>query len=243
LILTTSALECPSVASNRKQVIITAGVAHRVGESRLDLVENNVAILRQIVPAVQAHSPTAALCIVSNPCDIMTAVAAKLAGPSIPTGRIVGSGTCLDSSRLQSLLCRSLGLDAQSIQGYVLGEHGDSSVPVWSSVQVGGVPIGPVGKETENDDDDEDRRPDAILDALHWQVVESAGTVIRQRGYTNWAVNLTVAHIAKAVLTDNRSILPLSTCVRACVRARDPRHCGRRLFVRPVRGRRRRRYG
>jgi L-lactate dehydrogenase len=192
-----------AVSNGSHLVIITAGAAQKVGESRLELVGKNVAIMKNIIPNVLAHSPHAAICIVSNPCDIMTAVAAKIAGPAIPAGRIFGSGTCLDSSRLQSLLGRTLGIEAQSVQGYVVGEHGDSSVPVWSSVRVGGVPM-LFGKDG----------PDAILDAMHRDVVESAGDVIRKKGYTNWAVGLTNAHIAKAILTDSRSIMPLSTCVR-----------------------------
>jgi len=192
-----------AVSSNSDLVIITAGVAQKVGESRLSLVERNVAIMKHIIPNILAHSPNAALCIVSNPCDIMTAVAAKIAGPSIPPGRIFGSGTCLDSSRLRSLLGRTLGVESQAVQGYVIGEHGDSSVPVWSSVHIGGIPML-----------NRDEVPNEIHNSMHREVVASAGEVIVKKGYTNWAVGLTNAHIANAIVTDSRSIMPLSTCVR-----------------------------
>ena len=122
-----------SVSSNSHLVIVTAGVAQKPGESRLSLVERNVQIMKTIIPNVLAFSPNAAICVVSNPCDLMTAIAAKIAGPSIPAGRIFGSGTCLDSSRLRSLIAKKLDMDTQSVNGFVIGEHGDSSVPVWSS--------------------------------------------------------------------------------------------------------------
>jgi L-lactate dehydrogenase len=114
------------VSAHSHLVIITAGVAQKPGELRLNLVERNAAIMKQIIPNVLAHSPSAAICIVSNPCDIMTAVAAKIAGPSVPAGRIFGSGTCLDSSRLQSLIAKTLDIDAQSVRGNIVGEHGDN---------------------------------------------------------------------------------------------------------------------
>jgi len=189
------------ISSDSDLVIITAGVAQRVGESRLNLVERNVRIMKSIMPKVLLHSPNAAICIVANPCDIMTAVAAKIAGPSVPAGRIFGSGTCLDSSRLRSLIAKSLMLDTSAVSGYVFGEHGDSSVPIWSSVNVGGFPL------AEN-------LSAADLQAMHHDVVSSAGDVIKKKGYTNWAVGLTAASIAKAVLRDTREIFPVSTCVR-----------------------------
>ena len=192
-----------AVTKNSDLVIITAGAAQKVGESRLNLAERNVAIMKLIIPTVLAHSPNASLCIVSNPCEIMTAVAAKIAGPSVPPGRIFGSGTCLDSSRLRSLLGRTMGVEAQSVEGYVIGEHGDSSVPVWSSVRVGGVPMLSEGEG-----------PTETLNAMHRDVVESAADVIVKKGYTNWAIGLTNAHIANAIVNDSLTIMPLSTCVR-----------------------------
>jgi L-lactate dehydrogenase len=192
-----------SISADSHLVIVTAGVAQKVGESRLSLVERNVKIMKSIIPQVLKYSPDAPICIVSNPCDIMTAVAAKIAGPSVPAGRIFGSGTCLDSSRLRSLIAKALDIDSRSVHGYIIGEHGDSSIPAWSAVRVGGIPFLKVGEE-----------PSDIHKAMHREVVESAGDVIALKGYTNWAVGLTAAHIAHAVVTDSRSILPISTCVR-----------------------------
>lgn len=166
-------------------------------------MERNVGIMKAIVPKVLTFSPNAAICIVANPVDIMTAVAAKIAGPSIPAGRVFGSGTCLDSSRLRSLISKKLDLDASAVSGYVIGEHGDSSVPVWSSVRVGGVPLLEEGQE-----------PTLLHEDMHREVVDSAYDVIQKKGYTNWAVGLTAAHIARAVVDDTRQVMPLSTCVR-----------------------------
>jgi L-lactate dehydrogenase len=169
-----------SVSANSHLVVVTAGAAQQPGESRLNLLERNVSIMKNVIPKVLAFSPSASICIVANPCDIMTAVASKIAGPSVPAGRIFGSGTCLDSSRLRSMLAKRLELDTSAIQGYILGEHGDSSVPIWSSVNVGGVPLVPSGQD-----------PDDVHDQMHKAVVNSAYDVIERKGSTNWAIGLT----------------------------------------------------
>lgn len=170
-----NALLFQHVSADSHLVIVTAGAAQKPGESRLNLVERNVSIMQSIIPKVVKFSPNAVICIVTNPCDMMTAVAAKIAGPSFPPGRIFGSGTCLDSSRLQSLISKKLNLDTNSVSGYVIGEHGDTSVPVWSSVRVGGVPLLKNGEQ-----------PTKVHDDMHKEVVKSAYDVIEKKGYTNW---------------------------------------------------------
>eukprot|EP00980_Cylindrotheca_fusiformis_P013562 scaffold3463_cov96-Cylindrotheca_fusiformis.AAC.2 len=192
-----------SVSANSHLVIVTAGAAQKPGESRLDLVTRNIPIMQNIIPKVLTFSPNAVICIVANPCDLMTAISAKIAGASVPPGRIFGSGTCLDSSRLRSLISKKMDLDTSSVSGFVIGEHGDTSVPVWSSVRIGGVPLLKNGQN-----------PTKVHDDMHREVVDSAYDVINKKGYTNWAVGLTNAHIAKAVVTDTRMIMPVSTCVR-----------------------------
>lgn len=164
-----------SVSADSNLVIVTAGAAQKPGESRLDLVSRNISIMQNIIPKVLTFSPHAVVCIVANPCDLMTAVAAKIAGPSVPPGRIFGSGTCLDSSRLRSLISKKLNLDTSAVSGYVIGEHGDTSVPVWSSVRVGGVPL--LKGEQE---------PTKVHDDMHKEVINSAYDVIDKKGYTNW---------------------------------------------------------
>eukprot|EP00978_Attheya_sp_CCMP212_P004505 scaffold9801_cov51-Attheya_sp.AAC.2 len=191
------------VTADSDLVIITAGVAQKPGESRLSLLGRNTAIMRSIIHPVLEHSPNATICIATNPCDIMTAIAAKIAGPNVDPGRIFGSGTVLDSSRLQTLLGATLDVDARDCRGYIIGEHGDSSVPVFSSVKVGGVPLLQHGAD-----------PDPAHIAMHREVVDSAGDVICKKGYTNWAVGMACSHIAKAVIHNERRALTVSTCVR-----------------------------
>lgn len=149
-------------------VIITAGVAQKPGESRLSLVERNAKIMKMIMPEVLKYAPEATILIVSNPCDIMTAIAAKIAGPTFPQGKIFGAGTCLDSSRFQTLIAESMDLDPKNVHGYIIGEHGDSSIPVWSSVRVGALPLLDPGQE-----------PDDTLKAIHKAVVDCAYDVIK----------------------------------------------------------------
>jgi L-lactate dehydrogenase len=172
-------------------VIVTAGVAQKVGESRLSLVERNVKIMSFIIPKLLENSPNAPICIVSNPCDIMTGVAAKIAGPSVPPGQIFGSGTCLDSSRLRNLIGMALNVDTRSVHGYIIGEHGDSSTPVWSGVRAGGIPLLKPGQA-----------PTIAHRKMHEEVVGSAMDVIQKKGYTNWAVGLSKSERACSLSID-----------------------------------------
>jgi hypothetical protein len=119
--------------------IVTAGARQREGESRLTLVERNVSFFKQIIPQLAKYSPNAILLIISNPVDALTYVSRRLSG--FPTNRVIGSGTNLDSSRFRWILAGRLQVNAQNVHGYIVGEHGDSSVPLWSSVNVAGVPL------------------------------------------------------------------------------------------------------
>lgn len=192
-----------TVTAGSNLVMITAGAAQNPGESRLSLVGRNVAIMKDIIPRVLEHSPDAAIFILANPCDIMTAVAAKIAGPNVPPGRIFGAGTLLDSGRLSTIVANSLDIETSSVHGFVIGEHGDSSVPVWSSFRVGGIPLLPPGQD-----------PTETHMSMHKEVVNSAYDVIEKKGYTNWAIGMSSAVVAKAVVNDYRSIMPVATCVR-----------------------------
>jgi L-lactate dehydrogenase len=195
-----------AVSADSDVVIVTAGVAQKPGESRLSLLERNAEIMSHVIPEVLKYSPRATICIASNPCDIMAAVAAKLAGPTVAAGRVFGSGTCLDTSRLQSLIGNMLDIDAQNVHGYVVGEHGDSSVALWSSVRVGGASY----YETPWTQGD----AAAVQAAMHKHIVDSAYEVIEKKGYTNWAIGMTGAYLCKAVMRDERRITTVSTCVR-----------------------------
>ncbi|XP_010518862.1 PREDICTED: L-lactate dehydrogenase A-like [Tarenaya hassleriana] len=151
------------------------------------------------IPPLAHHSPDSILLIVSNPVDVLTFVAWKLSG--FPVNRVIGSGTNLDSSRFRFLIADHLDVNAQDVQAYIVGEHGDSSVALWSSISVGGIPVHSfLEKET--------------LETIHKQVVESAYEVINLKGYTSWAIGYSVANLARSLLRDQRKIHPVSLLAR-----------------------------
>ncbi|XP_010941130.1 L-lactate dehydrogenase A [Elaeis guineensis] len=182
--------------------IITAGARQIAGESRLDLVQRNLALFREIVPPLARYSPDALLLVVSNPVDVLTYIAWKLSG--FPPNRVIGSGTNLDSSRFRFLLADHLEVNAQDVQAYMVGEHGDSSVALWSSISVGGVPVlsslekHQIAYEAE------------VLESIRKAVVGSAYEVIRLKGYTSWAIGYSVASLARSLLRDQHRIHPVS---------------------------------
>ena len=120
-------------------VIITAGSPQKPGETRLDLVDKNYEIFKSFIPQIAKLSPNSILLVVSNPVDILAYMTYKLSG--FPKERVIGSGTVLDTARLRSLLGKYLGIDGRNVQGYVLGEHGDSEFVTWSSLMIGNIPV------------------------------------------------------------------------------------------------------
>jgi len=183
-------------------IVLFIHLSYSLGETRLNLVARNVVIFKGIIGPVVKYSPDCTICVVSNPCDIMTAVAAKLSG--FPSGRVFGSGTALDSSRFRTLIADRLSVDARSVHGMILGEHGDSSVAAWSSVNVAGIRLRDISPEIGKAADPEN------WEQLHKDVVQSAYEIIKAKGYTNWAIGLTCASIAECVLRNESRVLPLS---------------------------------
>jgi L-lactate dehydrogenase len=195
-----------AISAGSKLCIVTAGARQREGESRLNLVQRNTDIMKGIIPKLVQHSPDTTLLIVSNPVDLMTYVAWKLSG--LPKERVIGSGTNLDSSRFRFLLSQRFNVAPSSTHGWIIGEHGDSSVPVWSGVNIAGVRL-------------RDLNPDAGTEAdtekwseVHRQVVESAYEIIKLKGYTSWAIGLSVSTLTKAVLKNTRAVYAVSTFVQ-----------------------------
>lgn len=184
-------------------VIITAGASQKPGESRLNLVERNVAIFKGLIADVVKYCPEATLLIVSNPVDIMTYVALKLSG--FPSARVIGSGTVLDSARFRTLLAEKMGIDPRSVHAYIIGEHGDSEVPVWSKVNVAGMPLYTGSSSPAVD------RPE--LQAVFEQVKNSAYEIIQRKGHTSYAIGLATTEIVQAILRSRERILPVSTLV------------------------------
>ncbi|KAJ8252085.1 hypothetical protein COCON_G00213970 [Conger conger] len=195
-----------SETADSKLCIITAGVRQREGESRLDLVQRNVEVFKQIVPPLAQYSPDAILLVVSNPVDILTYVAWKLSG--FPQERVLGSGTNLDSARFRFLMGERLGIHPSSVHGHIIGEHGDSSVAVWSGANVAGVSLLALNPELETKQDSEGWAK------VHQDVVNSAYEVIRLKGYTSWAIGLSVSGLAQSILKNLRSVHPVSTLVK-----------------------------
>lgn len=181
-------------------IIITAGARQRPGESRLALVARNAAIFRSILPPLVSRSPDAILIIVSNPVDILTAIAARISG--FPPGRVLGSGTYLDSSRLRVALASQLGVAPKSVHASILGEHGDSSVAVASMANVGGARFADI------------KMSETAWAALHARVVGAAKDVIELKGYTNWGVGAAVGALVGFILRDEKRVVPVSVSAK-----------------------------
>jgi len=163
----------------------------------------NPRLRAEIVPEVVRYSPNAVLLVVSNPCDIMTWLVYKLSG--FPKNRVLGSGTALDSSRFRTLVGQRLGVSPHSVHGYIIGEHGDSSVACWSQLNVGGVPLKTNWPTLGTKED-----PDEWY-KVHQEVIDAAGTVIRLKGYTSSGIGLTAASIVDCILRNDRRVIPVST--------------------------------
>ncbi|KAM7539017.1 hypothetical protein Aperf_G00000052199 [Anoplocephala perfoliata] len=187
-------------------VFIAAGVRQAVGESRLNLIQRNVEIYKTIIPEVVKHSPNCIIVVVSNPVDVLTYVTWKLSG--LPRNRVIGSGTILDSARFRHMLGQKLDLAASSIHGYIIGEHGDSSVAVWSRVSVGGVNLSTIYPKFGEEGD-----PNNFA-AVHKDVIDSAYEIIRLKGYTSWAIGLCCANLCAALLNDRNIVIPVTTNVK-----------------------------
>ncbi|XP_033102556.1 L-lactate dehydrogenase-like isoform X2 [Anneissia japonica] len=195
-----------SVTAGSKLCIITAGARQKEGESRLNLVQRNADIFKCIVPQLVKYSPGTCILVVSNPVDILTYVTWKLSG--LPSNRVFGSGTNLDTGRLRFLLGEKLNIYPTSCHGWIIGEHGDSSVPVWSSANVAGVPLLSLNPLLGKEEDDDHWYQ------VHRQVVNSAYDVIRLKGYTSWAIGLSVGTLASSIIRNQRSVFAISTLVQ-----------------------------
>ncbi|XP_029051560.1 L-lactate dehydrogenase-like [Osmia bicornis bicornis] len=192
--------------ANSSLCIVTAGARQREGETRLDLVQRNTDIFKGIIPQLVKYSPNTILLIVSNPVDILTYVAWRLSG--LPKNRVIGSGTNLDSARFRFLLSQKLNVAPTSCHGWIIGEHGDTSVPVWSGVNVAGVRLRDLNEKVGTEEDEEH------WSDLHRQVVDSAYEVIKLKGYTSWAIGLSVANLASAMLRNSNQVHAVSTMIK-----------------------------
>ena len=183
-------------------IIITAGANQKPGETRLDLVHKNVEIYKSIIPKIVEKNQEATLLIVSNPVDIMTYVALKLSG--YPRHKVIGSGTVLDTARLKYLLSRHLDVDSRSIHAFIIGEHGDSELAVWSAANVSGIPLNHFCELRGYFDHMES------MDRIYRSVRDSAYEIIEKKGATYYGVAMAVCRIAESVIRNEHSIMPIS---------------------------------
>ena len=188
-------------------VVIAGGVAQKPGETRLQLLQRNADVFRQIVPSILRYAPDALLLVVSNPVDIMTHLTAHFAaGFGVPPTRVIGSGTTLDTARFRALLGRHFGVDPHHVHAYVIGEHGDSEVLAWSQATIAGLSLDEFARvhgkpltKTERQQIDE-------------QVRRAAYHIIAGKGATYYGIGSAVARIVNVVLHDQRAILTI--CAR-----------------------------
>ncbi len=187
-------------------VVITAGANQKAGQSRTDLTKANVAIFKDIIPAISKHAGNAILLVVTNPVDILTYVTLRLSG--LPANRVIGSGTVLDTARLKYMISEYCKVDPSNIHTYIIGEHGDTELPVWSNATIGGMAI-----ETYCADYAGHGNAKNDLAEIFVKVKNAAYKIIQAKGATNYSIALALVKITRSILRNENSILPVSTLV------------------------------
>lgn len=187
-------------------VIITAGANQQPGETRLDLVEKNVAIFKGIIPEITKRNFEGILLIVANPVDILTKVAQELSG--YPENRVIGSGTVLDTGRLRYKLSEHLQVDTKNIHAFIIGEHGDSEIVAWNSANVSGIPLDAFCELRGHNHDHKEAEAD-----IAEKVKNSAYEIISRKRATYFGVAMAVKRICEVIVRDEKSILPVSTAM------------------------------
>lgn len=185
-----------------RAVILACGVSQRPGETRLELLGRNAAIFEEVVPQVQRVAREAVLVVASNPVDIMTEVVASIS--QLPKGQVIGSGTILDTARFRTLLGEHLGVAAQSVHAYVLGEHGDSEVLCWSSAKVGGVPIASFAWQCGRE------LSEGVRACIDEGVRRAAYRIIEGKGSTYYGIGAGLSRIVRALRDNERVVMTLS---------------------------------
>jgi len=183
-------------------VVIAAGVAQRPGETRLQLLDRNAQVFRDIIPQIARYAPNAILLIATNPVDVMTQVATRLSG--LPPERVIGSGTILDTARFRALLGEYLGVSPHSIHAYVVGEHGDSEMLCWSNAMVGGVPLLKFAEQIGRP------LPEEMRQRIDEGVRRAAYRIIEGKGATYFGIGAALARLARAILHDERALFTVS---------------------------------
>jgi len=187
-------------------VVITAGANQKPDQTRTDLVKTNVAIFKEIVPAITKYTRDAILLVVTNPVDILTYVTLKLSG--LPSNRVIGSGTVLDTARLKYMISDYAKVDTRNVHAYIIGEHGDTELPVWSDATIGGVDVETYCSEYAKLGNINQDMKDLFL-----KVKNAAYEIIKLKGATNYSIAMALVKITKSILRNENSILPVSTLI------------------------------
>jgi L-lactate dehydrogenase len=200
--ITCRAVDYPALG-DAQIIVLSAGASQQSpDETRLDLLQRNADIFREIIIQLDKHAPDAILVVATNPVDVLTYISQELSNR--PGRRIIGTGTLLDTARFRALLGRHYGVDPRSVHAYILGEHGDSEVPIWSNATIGGQNIHErtvLGKEWESE----------TMQSIFEQARDAAYEIIDRKGHTDTAIGVVIARIVRAVLEDQQNVLPVST--------------------------------
>ena len=183
-------------------IIITAGANQKPGETRLDLVQKNAAIMRQIIHEICRVNCEGILIIVSNPVDILTQIALQESG--FPKERVIGSGTVLDTARLKYLISEKLDVDSRNVHAFIVGEHGDSELAVWSCANIYGIPICEFAEMVQKSRFREE------MDEIYCGVRDSAYEIIQRKQATYYGIGMAAARIAEAIVRDSHTVMPIS---------------------------------
>ena len=185
--------------------VITAGTSQKPGETRLDLVHRNHEIMQTIIPEVVKHNPNGLLLIASNPVDILSYASWKISG--LPASRVIGSGTILDTARFRAMLSQHIGVDARSVHAYIIGEHGDSEVPVWSLANIAGMNLQDYCRENCKKYDPQ------LFERIFEDTRNAAYEIIQRKGATYYAIGSGLVKIVEAVLRGQDTVLSVSTLI------------------------------
>jgi L-lactate dehydrogenase len=186
--------------------VVTAGAGQKPGESRLDLVQKNASIFKTIIPLVVENNPGGLLLIATNPVDILSYVSWKISG--LPPEHVIGSGTILDTARFRYLLSQHAEVDPRSVHAYIIGEHGDSEVPVWSLANIAGMRLEDYCKANCTSFEPE------VWARIYQDTKNAAYEIIQRKGATYYAVANGLLRICEAVLRDQNTVLSVSTLIQ-----------------------------
>jgi len=199
--MTCRAVEYPDMVG-AQVIVLAAGASQKSpDESRHDLLARNARIFREVIAQLDEHAPEALLVVATNPVDVLTYLSQEES--QRPNERIIGTGTLLDTARFRALLGRHYGVDPRSVHAYILGEHGDSEVPIWSNATIGGQPIEDetvLGREWKPD----------TMQSIFEQARRAAYDIIDRKGHTDSAIGVVIARIVRAILEDQQAVLPVS---------------------------------